>query len=102
MRGQNRVALFRRELVEVLAEHVVLDAECDQPDFWLLVAWDLRRRVQRDRLPDGPDLLLGQAMSFEERASGVRSVDLETLVLGTVTLDEAYVMEHGADVEELG
>ena len=32
----------------------------------------------------------------------VRPVDLETLVVGAVTLDEADVVEHGADVEELG
>src|SRR6185312_14854894 len=48
------------------------------------------------------DHFLREAVSLEERPSGVGPVDLETLVLGAVTLDEADVMEHRTDVEELG
>ncbi|MDX6533296.1 MAG: hypothetical protein QOF68_1040, partial [Gaiellales bacterium] len=42
--------------------------------------------MQRDRFPDGHDLLLGQAVPLEEGAGGVGPVDLEALVLGAVAL----------------
>ena len=84
------------------AEHVVLHAQGHQPHLGLLVARDLGCRVQGDRLPDGHHALLGQAVALQERAGGVGPVDLEALVLGAVALDEPDVVEHGADVEELG
>ena len=101
MGGQDRLALLRRELVEVQAEHVVLHAQGHEPHLGLLVARDLRRRVQGDRLPDGHDALLGQAVALQEGAGGVGPVDLEALVLGAVALDEPDVVEHRADVEQL-
>ena len=41
-------------------------------------------------------------MALQEGAGGVGAVDLEALVLGAVALDEPDVVEHGADVEQLG
>ena len=90
------------EVVEVQAEHVVLHPQGHQPHLGLLVARDLRGRVQGDRLPDGHDLLLWEAVALEESAGGVGAVDLEALVLGAVTLDESHVVEHRADVEQSG
>jgi hypothetical protein len=58
--------------------------------------------VQCDRFPDGHDLLLGQAVTLEEGAGGVGPVDLEALVLGAMALEQTEVVEHRADVEQLG
>jgi hypothetical protein len=69
---------------------------------WLLVLRDLRRHVQRDRFPYGHDLLLGQAVPLEEGASGVGPVDLEALVRGSVALEQANVVEHRPEKEQLG
>jgi hypothetical protein len=41
-------------------------------------------------------------MPLEKRAGGVRPVDLEALVVGAVALEQAKVVEHRTDVEELG
>ena len=90
------------ERVEVQAEDVVLDAERDQPHLRPHVVRDLGRRVQCDRLPHGHHLLLGQAVALEEQARGVGPVDLETLVRGAVTFEQADVVEHRADVEQFG
>jgi hypothetical protein len=59
MGGQDRVTLLGREGVERRAEDVVLHAECHEPHLCLLVVRNLPCRVQRDRFPDGHDLLLG-------------------------------------------
>ena len=101
MRGDDRLALPRGELIEMPAGDVVLDAPVHQADLGLLVAGDLGRGVQGDGLPHGHDVLLGQAVALQERAGGVGAVDLEALVLGAVTGDEAEVVEHRADVEQL-
>jgi hypothetical protein len=41
-------------------------------------------------------------VAFEEGPGGVGAVDLEALVLGGVAFDQPDVVEHRADVEQLG
>ena len=45
---------------------------------------------------------LGQAVPLEEGAGGVRPVDLEALVLRAMALEQADIVEHRTDVEQLG
>jgi hypothetical protein len=101
MGGEDRVALLGAERVERRAEKVVLHTEGDETHLWLLVLRNLPRRVERDRFPYGHDLLLGQAVSLEEGAGGVGPVDLEALVRGAVAHEQADVVEHCSDVEQL-
>ena len=102
MCGQDGVALFGRERVERRAEDVVLHAERHEPHHSVHVVRHLPRRVQGDGLPDRHDLLPGQATTRQEGAGGVRHVDLEALVLRAMAFQQADVVEHRADVEQLG
>jgi hypothetical protein len=43
-----------------------------------------------------------QAVPLQKGAGGVGPVDLEALVLGAVPLDQPDVVEHRADVQQLG
>jgi hypothetical protein len=88
--------------VETRAADVVLHTEGHESHLRLHVVRHLPGGVQRDRFPDPHDVLLGQAVPLEEGAGGVRPVDLEALVLRAMALEQADIVEHRADVEQLG
>ena len=64
----------------VQAEHVVLHAGGQERHLGSLAVRDLRRGVERDRVPDQGDLRLRDAVTFEKGARGVGAVELEALM----------------------
>lgn len=96
------LALGVGEGVVLDADDVHFDARADEGHDRALVLWDPRGRVERDGIPNVFDGALVDAMAPQERSSSVRPVDLEALVLARRGRLEPHIVEHRADVEELG
>jgi hypothetical protein len=60
-----------------------------------------RRRMTRDGGPNGIGVMFGDVVAAQKIARGVRTIDLETLILAAVLFHETEVMKHGAPVEQL-
>lgn len=61
-----------------------------------------RRRMQRDRRPDCINVLLGNAVTAQEVAGGVCTVDFEALIRAAVLIGQAHIMEHRACIKKFG
>src|SRR5690606_29540606 len=102
VQGGDRVPLLGAELGVVQAQDVVFDAGGDQGDLGLHVLRDAGGGVQRDRGPHPAHAVFGDAVRAEEGAGLVGAVDLEAAAAAVEPLAEAEVVEHRADVEQLG
>lgn len=72
----------------------------EQRDLGLLALRDVEPAVERDRVPDHRDLLVGIALLGQELRRGVCAVDLEA-VLADERLHQAEVVQHGAEEQHL-
>jgi len=87
--------------VQAEAEHVGQDAEVRGRDFPGHPAGDARRGVQRDRRPDGLGGGRRETLVQKELARVVGAIDFEALLDVGKGSQEAGVVEHGRQVEQL-
>ena len=98
---EHLVDLGRIQILESQAQHVGQDAASRGGDLRPQPIGDPRRRVQRDRRPDGIGGAGGEPVVEQELARVVGAVDLEPLLLVGVGRREAGVVEERGEVEQL-
>src|SRR5258708_8664768 len=101
MRAQDGLALCTAVVGIGQAQDIHLDAGRHQSDDRMHVLRDAWRRMQRDRRPDRIDVLSGNAVTAQEIAGGIRTVDLKTLIDAAVLMSKAHVVKHRPCIEEL-
>ena len=83
------------------SEYIQANTIEQELDLQLLLLADAWGGMQRDGIPGGLDSRLGYAMMLQELAGGIRAVNLKAVGGAAELLQQAKIMECGADEQKL-
>lgn len=99
--GDDFLAQLRGKLIEPHPDYIEKNTGIEERYFGAHIFRNAGRSVQRDRLPDGLNLMFGDVVDAKKLPGGVRAIDFEAFVRARELLDQAEIVKRGGNVKEL-